>query len=105
VSRNQIKDISVRFEADTLTSVSQSTANKLVEIMESESLEVLIQLLLRNLAAETGLIPTGPLIAYPLQAKYLPKMKYNLDELMAGVNEENKHDLIDFGKPVGKEIL
>lgn len=73
MSKIQIKDISVRFEADTLTSVSQITAYKLVEIMESDSLESLIHLLLRNLAAETGLIKTSPRIAYPLQAKFLPK--------------------------------
>ena len=27
-----------------------------------------------------------------------------LDELLAGVTLENRHDLIDFGEPVGKEI-
>jgi hypothetical protein len=76
VSQNQIIDISVRFEEDTLTSVSPNTAHKLVDIMESDSLESLIQLLLRNLAAETGLLPTSSRIAYPHQAKFLPKNKY-----------------------------
>lgn len=28
-----------------------------------------------------------------------------LDELMAAVTEENRHKRIDFGKPVGREIL
>lgn len=60
MSQNQLVEVSVRFEADSLTSVSSATANKLVEIMESDSLEELIQLLLRNLAAEIGLILTSP---------------------------------------------
>lgn len=65
MNQNQIKELTVRFETDTLTSVSPNTAHKLVEIMESDSLEILIQLLLRNLAAETGLLPTSARIAYP----------------------------------------
>lgn len=73
--------------------------------MESDSIEELIHLLLRNLAAETGLIPTSPLVAYPLQAKYLPKKESSLHELMAGVTDENKHERTDFGKPVGREKL
>lgn len=76
MSKNQIIDISLRFEEDTLTSVSPDTAHKLVDIMESDSLESLIQLLLRNLAAETGLLPTSTRIAYPLQVKFLLKNKY-----------------------------
>jgi hypothetical protein len=31
--------------------------------------------------------------------------EYTLQELMSNVTEENKHELIDFGKPVGKEML
>jgi len=72
VSHNQIEETSVRLEADTLVLVSPETPYKLVGLMESESLENLIQLLLRNLAAETGVIPTSPRIAYPLRARYLP---------------------------------
>ena len=105
MSQNHSEQVSVRFETDNLVSVSRATANKLVEIMGSDSLEELIQLLLRNLAAETGLIPTRPLVAYPLQARLLPKKEYILDELMAGITEENKHERIDFGKPVGREKL
>jgi antitoxin MazE len=37
------------------------------------------------------LIPTG-----------LPK--YNLADLVAGITDENKHELIDFGPPVGNEV-
>ncbi len=74
MSHSLINETSIRLEADTLVSVSPETAHKLVEIMESESLENLIQLLLRNLAAETGVIPTSARIAYPLQARYLPEV-------------------------------
>ncbi len=31
-------------------------------------------------------------------------IKYDLDELIAGITEDNKHDMISFGEPVGKEI-
>lgn len=31
--------------------------------------------------------------------------KYRLEELLEGVTEENLHCEIDFGKPVGKEML
>jgi mRNA interferase MazF len=33
------------------------------------------------------------------------KRKYTLDQLLAGVTEENKHPAVDWGPPVGKEIL
>ena len=72
MSHNQIELTSVRLQADTLVFVSPETECKLVEVMESNSLEKLIQLLLRNLAAETGVIPTSSLIIYPLRGKYLP---------------------------------
>ena len=32
------------------------------------------------------------------------KKRPTLEELVAGITEENRHDLIDFGPPVGKEI-
>jgi antitoxin MazE len=31
--------------------------------------------------------------------------KYTLADLIAGITDENRHDEIDFGPPVGKEIL
>jgi hypothetical protein len=30
-------------------------------------------------------------------------IQYDLDELVAGITDENRHDLIDFGEPVGRE--
>jgi antitoxin MazE len=32
------------------------------------------------------------------------KYKYNLDDLLAGITEENKHEEIDFGPPAGNEF-
>ena len=32
------------------------------------------------------------------------KHAYTLDELLAGITEENKHEEIDFGPPVGNEF-
>lgn len=33
------------------------------------------------------------------------RSKYTLDELLAGITEENIHPEVDFGPPVGKELL
>jgi antitoxin component of MazEF toxin-antitoxin module len=33
------------------------------------------------------------------------KRKYTLGQLLEGVSEANKHPAIDWGRPVGKEIL
>lgn len=30
--------------------------------------------------------------------------KYSLKELVAGITKENKHELYDWGKPMGKEV-
>ena len=30
--------------------------------------------------------------------------EYNLDELLRGITPKNKHKLVDFGRPVGKEV-
>lgn len=34
----------------------------------------------------------------------LTRRKSNLEELLKGVTSENKHDVIEWGKPVGKEV-
>ena len=33
------------------------------------------------------------------------KVEYKLDDLVAGMTEENRHDEVSFGTPVGKEAL
>jgi antitoxin MazE len=32
------------------------------------------------------------------------RRRYTLDELVAGITPENRHEEIDFGPPVGKEV-
>jgi antitoxin MazE len=34
----------------------------------------------------------------------LKKPKYTLDELVSQITPENRHDEIDWGRPVGKEV-
>lgn len=62
----------------------------------------------KSFAAEIGLekessvevdMVNGKLVITPAKKK-----KYNLDELLAKVTDENIHAEIDFGPPVGKEI-
>jgi antitoxin component of MazEF toxin-antitoxin module len=37
------------------------------------------------------------------RAKAVPRRKYTLAQLLAGVTPENVHAEVDFGRPVGKE--
>jgi antitoxin MazE len=41
----------------------------------------------------------GRIVIEPLRRK-----TYDLRKLVAGINSKNRHDLIDFGAPVGKEV-
>jgi antitoxin MazE len=43
-------------------------------------------------------VEKGRLVLTPIN-----KPKYTLDELLAQITPENRHDEIDFGKPAGKE--
>ena len=45
-------------------------------------------------------IEEGRLILSPVK-----KPKYTLDELLAQITSQKLHDEMDFGKPVGKEVL
>ncbi|MCT8341863.1 MULTISPECIES: AbrB/MazE/SpoVT family DNA-binding domain-containing protein [Photorhabdus] len=45
-------------------------------------------------------VEDGKVVIVPVKAK-----EYNLDALLAGVKDENIHTEVDFGAPVGKEIL
>lgn len=31
-------------------------------------------------------------------------VEFSLDQLVAGISDENQHDLVDWGKPTGKEV-
>jgi antitoxin MazE len=37
--------------------------------------------------------------------KAIGKKEYTLKELLKGITSRNRHDEVDFGRPVGKEIL
>ena len=41
----------------------------------------------------------GRIVIEPLRKK-----TYDLRKLVAGINAKNRHELIDFGRPVGKEV-
>ena len=43
---------------------------------------------------------SGRIVIEPAQRK-----EYDLTELVRGISGENLHDEVDFGKPVGKEVL
>lgn len=60
-------------------------------IMHAANLEIDQEVEIRE---EGGVVIVAPV-------RYI---KYDLDELVAGITDENKHDLISFGEPVGKEI-
>ena len=47
-------------------------------------------------------VEDGKLIVSPKQQRR--KWKYSLDELLAGVTEENIHPETDWGTPVGDEV-
>jgi len=47
-------------------------------------------------------VEDGKLIVSPKQQRR--KWKYSLDELLAGVTEENLHPETDWGTPVGDEV-
>lgn len=128
-SDNQITFL---FEDDSEYSVSLETATSLMTIVGAPSLEALIQhslALLRDhleiaYPKETEEISTSEHwcnIAQQLPnginvgviSGFINRNTVNnalgtkestLQELMSEVTEENKHDLINFGKPVGREI-
>jgi antitoxin MazE len=37
--------------------------------------------------------------------KPVGRKEYSLKELVQGITRQNRHDEVDFGRPVGKEIL
>jgi antitoxin MazE len=45
-------------------------------------------------------VEDGRIVIIPVKAK-----TYSLDALLAGITEENIHEKIDLGSPVGKELL
>lgn len=45
----------------------------------------------------------GRIVIEPVREK-VSERKYSLDELLSQITNENQHDEVDFGKPVGKEV-
>lgn len=45
-------------------------------------------------------VEEGRIVIVPVRAK-----EYSLDGLLSGVTDENIHQAVSFGKPVGKELL
>ena len=41
----------------------------------------------------------GRIVIEPVRQK-----TYRLEDLLKGINSKNQHELIDFGRPVGKEV-
>lgn len=120
----------IHFERDTETSVSWETTNALMTITGASSLEALIQYALANLkhALKNGYPPDDGLptpekcaamerlapqdMQLTLVSNLLNESSENkptktipteLEKLIAGVTEENKHSIIDFGKRVGSD--
>ena len=60
-------------------------------IMEAAHLEIDQEVDIRE---EKGVVIVAP----------LRHVRYDLDELIAGITDQNKHDVVSFGEPVGKEI-
>lgn len=45
-------------------------------------------------------VEDGRIVIVPVKAK-----EYSLDALLAGITSDNIHERVDFGAPVGKELL
>lgn len=112
--------------------MSLTTANQLIELLGADSLEKLIHQALSDLAVSNGLrYPPNCGLRTPKQmeavSRVAPKDQklttlkslfkqdnsdesaspagQSLEDLISGVTDENKHNHIGFGQPVGKEQL
>lgn len=45
-------------------------------------------------------VENGRIVIVPVRAK-----EYSLDALLVGITDENLHEKVDFGGPVGKELI
>lgn len=130
---NNLPDqVSVQFKSDSPTTVSLQTANQLVEMLGADNLETLIHQALSDLAVRNGLrYPPDEGLPAPEQMEAISRMvpqdqkltvleslfeqpnseeidslvDQSLEDLISGVTDENKHNHIGFGRPVGKEQL
>ena len=44
-------------------------------------------------------VEDGKIVVRPVEGK-----RYSLPELLAKVTDENRHDVVDWGRPVGREV-
>lgn len=130
---NNLPDqVSVQFKSDSPTTVSLQTANQLVEVLSADNLETLIHQALSDLAVKNGLrYPPDDGLPTPEQMEAIGRVvpqdrnlttlkslfeqgncdgsasnaNQSLEDLISGITDENKHNHIGFGKPVGKEQL
>jgi antitoxin MazE len=61
----------------------------------------------QNLAEQAGLSQGAPIEVTASRGKLVivPKIpEYDIKELVRKITKENRHDLLDWGPPVGKEI-
>ena len=60
------------------------------------------------IAKETGIVENSPIEVRVEQGHVelhvMPKIEFTLEELVKGINEENRHEEIDFGPPQGGEF-
>ena len=61
----------------------------------------------RSLAEEIGLEEDAPVELKLIQGQITirPERHYTLEELVAGITEENRHPETDSGLPVGNEVI
>lgn len=45
-------------------------------------------------------VENGRIVLSPIS----PRRRYSLEELISGISEENRHDVFEFGPPVGCEV-
>lgn len=130
--KTNAKPIIIHFERDTEASVSWETANAHVTITGASSIEALILNALANLKHSLKIayplydglqtpeeFPAIERLASQKMPLTLASCLFNessektptqttlteLEKLITGVSEENKHSIIDFGKRVGREYL
>lgn len=132
MTNNPPDQISVHFKSDTPTTVSLKTATELMEELGADNLKTLIHQALSDLAVRNGLRyqSDGGLPA-PEQLQVISRMvpqdqkltvleslfeqpnseetdspaDQSLEVLISRVTDENKHNHIGFGQPVGKQQL
>lgn len=56
-------------------------------------------------ASQIGVEENSNVSIEVLDDRLIIKRRHTLDEILANITDENKHQLIDYGEPQGKEII